>query len=194
MAIARWPNSSRRSGRRTRWRESTLERQRRVDAIGEGFEGLVARHGDYIYRLAIAIVGIDEAADVAQEVLVTAWRKRGQLRDPERERAWLSRIAVNSSIDRQRSAARRIKALPLAGVKESLLPSVAAPRTPGFDDPLEVAIRGLPIEQRAVIALHYAADLPLADVAQALGVPLGTAKSRLSAALERLRRDMSGKA
>jgi len=174
-----------------RWRESPLERQRQVDARDEAFDSLVARQGDYIYRLSLAISGIDDAADVAQDVLVTAWRKRDQLRDPERERAWLSRIVVNAAIDRRRSSARRIVAVSLSDAGESLLPSIEAPLTPGFDAPLELAIRALPIEQRAVIALHYAADLPLEEVAVALGVPLGTAKSRLNTALQRLRQALS---
>lgn len=66
----------------------------------------------------------------------------------------------------------------------------APPEPPGFDAPLELALRRLPVEQRAVIALHYAADLPLPAVAAALDVPVGTAKSRLSAALARLRADL----
>ena len=53
-----------------------------------------------------------------------------------------------------------------------------------------MALRGLPVAQRAVIALHYAADLSIEDVADALHVPVGTAKSRLAAALERIRRDL----
>jgi RNA polymerase sigma-70 factor (ECF subfamily) len=137
--------------------------------------------------MAVAIIGIDDAADVAQDVLVTAWRKRSQLRDPERERAWLGRIVVNACLDRRRAAGRRLRTIPIEAAGESALPSTSEPSAPGFDPTLDLAIRGLPIEQRAVIALHYAADLPLADVAEALGLPLGTAKSRLASALSKLR-------
>jgi RNA polymerase sigma-70 factor (ECF subfamily) len=70
------------------------------------------------------------------------------------------------------------------------MPTVPAPPTPGIDAELEIALARLTVEQRTVIALHYAADLSIADVAAALAVPVGTAKSRLAAALERLRRDL----
>lgn len=69
-------------------------------------------------------------------------------------------------------------------------PTAPPTSAPGFDPEVDAALRRLPIEQRAVIALHYAADLSLVEVADALKVPVGTAKSRLAAALERLRRDL----
>ena len=148
------------------------------------------RHGPAIHRLAVAIVGPDEAADVTQDVLVLAWQRLHQLRDPSREAAWLHRIVVNRCLDRRRAASRRVRMIPMSITHEGRLVSVPAPDASGFDPGLDRALRGLPVEQRAVIALHYAADLPLAEVAAALGVPIGTAKSRLAAALERLRRDL----
>jgi RNA polymerase sigma-70 factor (ECF subfamily) len=154
----------------------------------------VERQASAIHRLAVAIVGPDEAADVTQDVLVLAWQRLPQLRDPDRESAWLRRIVVNRCLDRGRAAGRRVRTIRIAlDGDDTRLPSTPGPGTPGFDPALDAALRRLPVEQRAVIALHYAADLALPDVADALKVPVGTAKSRLNAALERLRRDLGAR-
>lgn len=147
------------------------------------------RHGAAIHRLAVAIVGPDEAPDVTQDVLVLAWQRLPQLRDATREAAWLRRVVVNRCLDRGRAASRRIRTIPMTVDDEARLPSTPSRTAPGFDPAIDAALRRLPIEQRAVIALHYAADLSIVDVADALKIPVGTAKSRLAAALERLRRD-----
>jgi len=153
----------------------------------------VDRHGQAIHRLAVAIVGPDDAADVTQEVLILAWQRLPQLRDPSRETAWLRRVVVNRCLDRGRAASRRVRTIPMTDRNAGLGHPVAPePSAPGFDLAIDAALRRLPIEQRAVIALHYAADLRIVDVADALKVPVGTAKSRLAAALERLRRDLRG--
>lgn len=153
---------------------------------------MVDRHGAAIHRLAVAIVGPDEAADVTQDVLVIAWQRLRQLRDPDREAAWLRRVVINRCIDRGRTAARQVRTIPMPSFDDARLPRTAEPPTPGFDPAIEAALRRLPLDQRAVIALHYAIDLSIADVADALKVPVGTAKSRLAAALERLRHDLGG--
>ena len=152
----------------------------------EAFERLVDRHAGDIHRLATAIVGIEDAGDVTQEVLLLVWRKLPSLRDPERATAWIRRIVVNSCIDHGRRAGRQVRTISLVGPEIS--PERASgPDVTGFDQALHSALRSLPVEQRAVLALHYAADLTIADVAAALNLPLGTAKSRLNAALTRLR-------
>ena len=147
------------------------------------------RHAVAIHRLAVAIVGPDEAADVTQDVLVLAWQRLPQLRDPANEAAWLRRIVVNRCLDRGRAASRRVRTIPMLG-DDTQHPAALPPATPGFDPAIETALRGLPIDQRAVIALHYALDLSIAEVAAALKVPVGTAKSRLAAGLQQLRRDL----
>lgn len=171
-----------------------LDGERRLKGEDAAFEALVERHAAAIHRLAVAIVGPDEAADVTQEVLVLAWQRGPQLRDAGREAAWLHRIVVNRCIDRGRAKARRVWSIPLeVRDDDARLPSTPGTATPGFDPALDAALRRLPVEQRAVIALHYAADLSLADVANALNVPVGTAKSRLASALERLRQDLGAR-
>lgn len=128
---------------------------------------------------------------MTQDVLVRAWQRRGQLQDPAAEGAWLRRIVVNRCLDRWRASNRRVRTIPMTIAEIDMLQGGAPETQPsGFDPAIDAALRRLPVEQRAVIALHYVADLAIADVAAALHVPVGTAKSRLAAALERLRRDL----
>jgi RNA polymerase sigma-70 factor (ECF subfamily) len=153
------------------------------------FERLVERHAGEIHRLAAAIVGVDEAGDVTQEVLVIAWRKLSSLRDPDRASAWLRRIVINRCMDHGRRDRRQVRTIPIIDGQD-VRQSASGPEVTGFDGDLDDALRSLPVEQRAVLALHYAADLTIADVAATLDIPLGTAKSRLSAALTRLRGEL----
>lgn len=155
----------------------------------DAFERLVDRHAGDIHRLATAIVGIDDAGDVTQDVLLLAWRKLPSMRDPDRAPAWIRRIVINRCIDHGRRANRQIRTIPMLDV-DGLADRSPSPEVPGFDPDLDSALRCLPVEQRAVIALHYAADLAIADVAAALDLPVGTAKSRLNAALTRLRSEL----
>lgn len=156
------------------------------------FDALLELHGAAVYRLAVAIVGPDEAADVTQDVLVSAWRRHHQLRDPDKAAAWLRRLVVNRCIDRSRSEARRVRQISLEALGPHRHPHVGPVEQPGFDPDVDRALRAMPADHRAVLALHYAADLPIARVADALGIPVGTAKSRLHAALERLRAELAG--
>lgn len=171
------------------WRDRLDGRQGTKDDDAR-FEALVDRHAAAIHQLAFAIVGPDEAADVTQDVLVLAWQRLSQLRDESSQAAWLRRIVVNRCLDRGRAASRRVRTIELAADDDRRHPRTDPPALPGFDPTIEAALRRLPVAQRAVIALHYAADLSIDDVADGLHIPIGTAKSRLAAALERLRRDL----
>lgn len=155
----------------------------------EAFERLVDRHAGDIHRLAAAIVGIDDAGDVTQDVLLLAWRKLPSLRDPDLASAWIRRIVVNRCMDYGRRAGRQVRTIPMLD-GEGLRQRSSSSDVTGFDPELDHALRSLPVEQRAVLALHYAADLTIADVAATLDVPVGTAKSRLNAALTRLRSEL----
>lgn len=157
----------------------------------DAFEELVTAQSASVYRLARAYVGDAGAADVAQDVFVAVWRALPGLRDPGVFGPWLHRIAVN----RCRTAVRN-----LGRVREIPMDDGFADRTvdPGRDGFGAVearavvgpAFRRLAEEHRAVIALHYATGLSIRECGEVLGVPEGTAKSRLNAALEGLRRDV----
>lgn len=156
----------------------------------EAFEELVHEHTPGIYRLTRAIVGEALASDVVQEVFLSAWRELPKLREPDKFRAWLHRVAVNRSRSALRSQ-RRVRELDIALLQGSL---------PAGDYHSDVETRAalmpvllsLPFDQRVVVALHYAGGLTLAETANVLGIPEGTVKSRLNAALAIMRRSLSG--
>jgi RNA polymerase sigma factor (sigma-70 family) len=154
----------------------------------DAFDALVHAHTPAAYRLAVAVVGETLARDLVQEAFLAAWQQLPRLRDPDRFAPWLHRIVVN----RGRSMLRRgssVREIPVTAMHEATLagPSGGLPAAEARAV-LATAMGALSYDQRAVIALHYAAGLSLREVAEALDVPVGTAKSRLAAALEALRR------
>lgn len=154
----------------------------------DAFDQLVHLHTPAAYRIAVAVVGESLARDLVQEAFLAAWLQLPHLRDPERFAPWLHRIVVNkgrSMLRRRRS----VREIPVTPWHEATLVSprgdLGAAEARAF---LATTFSALSYDQRAVIALHYAAGLSLREVAEALDVPVGTAKSRLAAALEALRR------
>lgn len=140
------------------------------------------------YRLAAAIVGPDDAADVVQDALVDAWRALARLRDPNAFEPWLRSIVVNRCRNHLRSKGRRVRTIQLdaaASIPGEVAGSVRL--TADQHDRLDRAFHRLSPDQRAVLALRFTLDLPVRDVALTLGVPEGTVKSRLNAAITRLR-------
>lgn len=125
------------------------------------------------------------ARDAVQETFIRAWRDLPGLRDPDRFDAWLHRLTVNACIDAVRWRRRR-------PVEIEML-QVGAPSVPDLSgriadrDQLERGFRRLGTEQRAVLVLHYYVGMSVPEVADTLGVPLGTAQSRLARALAALR-------
>jgi RNA polymerase sigma-70 factor, ECF subfamily len=156
----------------------------------EAFDDLVALHGPWLHRLATAIVGPTDAADATQDALVLAWRRLPSLRQPELFEAWLRRILVNRCRDIGRARGRRVTEIHVETEIETREPETD--HRPGSERSadLAAALTRLTIDQRTVLALHYAADLSLREVAATLGIPNGTAKSRLNAALIELRRQL----
>ena len=143
---------------------------------------------DAVYRLSHAILGDEaDARDAAQDTFVTAWRQIGRVRDADRFDAWLQRVAVNSARMTHRARRRR-------GVREILASRVGevedlpATASPGEVDAaiLDSAMGRLSLEQRSILVLHYLEGHPLTALAEVLGVPIGTVKSRLHAARQAL--------
>ncbi len=116
---------------------------------------------------------------------VRAWRTLPALRDPDRFDAWLRRLVVDSCIDilrRRRHRAIEVELTPIDG------PAVADFATVIVDrDLVDEALRHLDPEWRAIVVMHYFLGMPLPDVAGTLGIPLGTAKSRLHRSLSAMR-------
>jgi RNA polymerase sigma-70 factor (ECF subfamily) len=129
------------------------------------------------------------ARDAVQDALVRAWRDLPGLRDPERFEAWLHRLTVNACLDATRRRRRRVIEVELSPVAEPVVGDAATDLAQR--DLLDRALRRLEPEWRAVIVLHYYLGMPLPDVAVALRIPEGTAKSRLHRSLGLMRTALS---
>jgi len=127
----------------------------------------------------------DQAKDAVQEAFAKAWRDVRSLRDPDRFDAWLHRLLVHACYDelrRRRSRPIEVEITPIHDVDVPDAESQTADR-----DALERAMRGLDRDLRTIVVLFYYLDMRLPEAAHALGVPLGTAKSRLHRARLELR-------
>lgn len=153
-----------------------LERARQGDE--EAFGALVGEVGDRCIFIAHRILrDANLAEDAVQVALVHVWRDLPALRDLDRFDAWLHRILVNACY----TEARRGRHF-AAGVV--LLDTDGPPAVDEFltvhdRDQLDRGFRRLAPEQRAVLVFHHALGLTMPEVADHLGIPLGTAKSRL---------------
>jgi RNA polymerase sigma-70 factor (ECF subfamily) len=149
------------------------------------FVRLAEEELDRSYRLAGLILGsAAEAEDAVGDALERAWREAHLLRDAARFQAWFDRILVNGCRDRL----RRRRTVTFVPIEAAGTPVTADPfRLVDDEDALVRATATLAPEERIVVMLHFWADLTLESVADRLGWPLGTVKSRLHRALERLR-------
>jgi len=160
-----------------------IERARAGDE--EAFADLVHQTSDTLFGIARRILRDPELAeDVLQNALVTIWRKLPHLREADRFEGWAFRILVNAcyaEAPRNRRWASTIREIPdRADLADDI-------RTIHDRDELERAFRRLPLDQRAVFVLHHHVGLPLVAVAETLGIPDGTARSRLHYATRALR-------
>jgi RNA polymerase sigma-70 factor, ECF subfamily len=164
--------------------QSLFERARHGDH--EAFGMLV---GDQLARLDMAARLIlrdpELARDAVQEATLRAWKNLRGLRDADRWGPWLHRLLVNACIDIARKRRGRFVEVELTPLHD---PLVADP-TSRIADALYVERMLATIEpaQRAVVVLHYYLDLTLPETAATLGIPVGTAKSRLNRALDAMR-------
>jgi len=154
------------------------------------FAQLVDRDLDRAYRLAGIILGNGaDSEDATHDAVVQAWRTFAGLRDPSRFEAWFQRILVNVCRDRLRKRRRT----PVTELTLAASASVAGEFTK-VDDRLALdrAFAGLSPDQAITVVLRFHADLTLDDIAARLGVPVGTVKSRLHAALAAMQRALTG--
>jgi RNA polymerase sigma-70 factor (ECF subfamily) len=149
----------------------------------EAFAALVRLTGDRCMAIAFRILrDFDHADDAVQAAMLTAWREIRSLRDPALFEPWLHRIlthACYAEARRRRRWTERIRVLPVEpvhGTDDYLAIELR--------DQLERGFRRLTVEQRAVLVFHHYLGL---DVAERLGLPLGTVKSRMHHAKRALR-------
>lgn len=163
----------------------TVERAEAVDDRRAAFTALADRELDRAYRLAGVILGdAFEAEDATHDAVVAAWQRFASLRDQDRFEAWFQRILVNTCRDRMRRRRRR------PSVELDLARELTGGRD-AFGEAEDRMVLGavferLSVDHRLVIVLRFYADLTVDDIADRLGVPTGTVKSRLHAATQRL--------
>jgi RNA polymerase sigma-70 factor (ECF subfamily) len=135
---------------------------------------------------------LDLAEDATQQALLTIWRDLPGLRDPARFEAWSYRLLVRACYAEGRRERRWAPNLRLMPADE---PEVPDGLSSVIDrDQLERGFRHLSIDHRAVVVLHHYLDLPLDRVADVLGVPVGTVRSRLHYAMRGLRAALDAEA
>lgn len=167
---------------RGRMDRTLVERARNGDR--EAFAVIASDAIDRLYATARGVLrDPDRAQDATQEALVRCWRDLPTLKDPDRFEAWLRRLlmhAITDEIRRKRRFEAKVRLL-----RESEMVGT----DDGFEDRdrLDRAFRRLSVDHRSVLVLHHLQGLSVPEVAETLGLPLGTAKSRLHYAIEALR-------
>jgi RNA polymerase sigma-70 factor, ECF subfamily len=150
----------------------------------EAFATLVVAHGGRLQAVAHRILrDFDLAEDATQQALLQIWKSLPKLRDPARFEAWSYRLLVracHAEARRTRHWQPRLRLLETDAPEDDPAISIAD------RDQLERAFRDLSVDHRAVVVLHHYLDLPLTEVAEVLGIPIGTVGSRLHYAMKGL--------
>lgn len=144
----------------------------------EAFVDLIRSRVDHLYAIAYRILrDVDRAEDAFPDALVIAWRDLKALRDPDRLDAWLRKVFVNVCLEhatRERRRVANLRVLPVDGLAAPDALLGIADR-----DELERGFARLSPEQRAILVLHHFVGYAPSEIADLLGIPHGTARSRL---------------
>ncbi len=152
----------------------------------DSFADLMRSVGDGLYALAYRILRDPHLAqDAFQETAISAWRQLPNLREPERFEAWIHRILVHACYAELRKRTRWTSNIRVIGVDED--PSFDREPTILDRDELERGFAKLSVDHRAVFVMHHYVGLSLVEIADRLGIPAGTARSRLHYASQALR-------
>jgi RNA polymerase sigma factor (sigma-70 family) len=165
-----------------------VERARKGDAAAFGM--LVTRYSGLATRVAHLVAPGADVEDTIQEAFVKAWRGLPGFRAGAPFRPWLCRIVANEAKNRARSARRR-DALALRTSSAAAREEPPSPEAIALErdeaEALVGAMNALRPDDRLVIAYRWLLELSEAEMAEALDVPVGTVKSRLSRAMTKLR-------
>jgi RNA polymerase sigma-70 factor, ECF subfamily len=176
--------------------EASLEERELILLARQGdnlaWERLIGAQQEAVFRLAYLLTGeADEAEDVAQETFIRAYRSLGSFDTTRPLRPWLLRIASNQSRNHRRGLGRRWAAM-LRLAQQQGPPNGAAHRSEPDNhwqaDALRRAVQRLRPNDQELIYLRYFLDLSQEEMAQTMGIAVGTVKSRLHRSLRRLRR------
>ncbi|MDY6892213.1 MAG: sigma-70 family RNA polymerase sigma factor [Chloroflexota bacterium] len=165
----------------------------------DAFEALFQQYQGLVFRTAYLMTGDrEEAEDVLQEVWLTVWRARHTF-DPTKGKltTWLHRITVNRCVCRQRKKKPSSLSLEkatengfdLPGIQSELLTEDIVMSRLEYETMLR-AINHLNGRHRPVLVLRYFNDLSYDEIAQVLDIPLGTVKSRINQAMNKLREQL----
>ena len=160
---------------------------------------LVTDHQRMVYQLALHLLGDpQEALDVSQEVFLRVFRTLGQFRGQSTLRTWIYRIVINQASNRQRWWRRRRRAQQVP-LDDHVQTHGELAESRNFAQPDRVlqqrevagqvwkALDALPFDQRSVVVLREIDGLSYEEIAESLGIAIGTVKSRLARARETLR-------
>jgi RNA polymerase sigma-70 factor (ECF subfamily) len=163
----------------------------------DALSALMSRHHRRVYRLALSYLrDPEEALEVTQETFVKAYQHAGRWDGRAEVGAWITRVAVNQSIDRYRRLRRRRAAEEPLGDTPTDQDARFSGSLPSperevmgreLGERIGSALRALPEQQRAIVVLRHYQDLSLEEIASTLGLSLGTVKSSLHRAVHRLR-------
>jgi RNA polymerase sigma-70 factor (ECF subfamily) len=166
--------------------------QRAIGGDFDAFSVLVRASTSRQHAIASLILrDRDRAQDAVQEALVAAWKGMSALRDPDAWDAWLHRLTVRACYRAARHERRRTLVELHVTLDQEPAGATDATVQLAERDRLERLLGRLPIDQRAVIVLHFYVGLPLTEAADVLAIPHGTAKSRLNRGLAALRSSVS---
>jgi len=147
--------------------------------------------GELVSTLYFVLGNQDDAQDAAQEAFLKCWRTRSSLSKVENLRAWIFRVGLNAAKDLQRNAWRR-RAKPLPATMDAAKPNEPSPVDNVEEkealDRLRQALKTLRPEEQAVFLLRQNADLTYEEIAELRRSPVGTVKTQMRAALQKLRR------
>jgi len=153
-----------------------VERARKGDR--DAFAILARSHADALFAIAQRILrDVGRAEDAVQQSLVIAWRELPRLRDPDRFEAWIRRLLVRTCYVEARKA--RHWSLTVVALPVDLHAPDDTTISLADRDQLERGFRRLPPEQRAILVMHHYLGLAPSEIASTLGIPPGTARSRL---------------
>ena len=157
------------------------------------FVDLVRLHGDRLFAIAQRILrDVDRAEDALQDALVIAWRDLPGLRDPDRFDAWIHRLLTNVCIAQARRERRRTTNLRLLPQDS---PAAADDMlSVGDRAQLDRGFRRLSPNERAILVLHHYVGYAPSEIAEMLGIPAGTVRSRLHFAHRAMRAALEAEA
>jgi len=147
----------------------------------EAFDQLVVRYRAAVVRVAQAIVGRDNAEDVAQDALLLAFKALPSIEEPRKFPAWLSAITRHCATRfGKRESAHESRRVAMDGVLLENLESLSQPLADkSDDDELKRALENVPEDYALVLRLRFLDEMPLKRIAAFLGAPLSTVKWRL---------------